>query len=203
MTTAPSPLPYQASAVTLARACFASLAAGTAILVLFVLPAEYGIDPTGLGGAIGLTAMAQPVDAADEMPATARSEEGANAAMPVPPQVRANIEKRTAFRADEHSITLPPHSGAEVKAKMQSGDSLVFTWTATGPVRMEMHGEPYGAKANEFTSYWKQKDIERAQGAFTAPFAGTHGWYWRNRADVPVTVSVKTQGFYAELFEPK
>jgi len=51
MTAAASTTPYQASSSTLARATIAALAAGAAILVLFVLPAEYAIDPTGVGDA--------------------------------------------------------------------------------------------------------------------------------------------------------
>ena len=45
--------------------------------------------------------------------------------------------------------------------------------------------------------------LSEAQGSFTAPFAGTHGWYWRNKGETPVTVTVKTTGFYKDLFRPE
>ena len=40
---------------TLIKATVASVVAAAIILILVVLPAEYGIDPTGIGGATGLT----------------------------------------------------------------------------------------------------------------------------------------------------
>ncbi|MXY57132.1 MAG: hypothetical protein F4Y41_12170 [Gammaproteobacteria bacterium] len=34
-----------------------AFAVATAVFVAFVLPAEFGIDPTGVGGALGLTGL--------------------------------------------------------------------------------------------------------------------------------------------------
>ena len=42
------------SSGTLIKATVISIVAAAVILVLVVLPAEYGIDPTGIGGATGL-----------------------------------------------------------------------------------------------------------------------------------------------------
>lgn len=198
---APVVPPYQVAPATLRRASLAAIVGGAAILVLFVLPAEYGVDPTGIGGAIGLTQMSGEQDAAG--PAAPQVPVGAPAAYAVPPQTQASIAKATAFRSDEMTLTLAPHTGIEVKARMKAGDAFNFRWTATGPVRADMHGEPTGGNEDEFTDYWKQKDIKQAQGSFTAPFGGTHGWYWKNREDVPITITVKTDGFYQALFERK
>ncbi|MCP3731464.1 hypothetical protein M9978_13630 [Sphingomonas sp. MG17] len=198
--TATTTVPYQASRATLARASLAALAGGVAILVLFVLPAEYGIDPTGVGKSLGLTRMAAGEDAAQPADA-APAPVVAPAAYAVPAQTQSNIEKKTGYRNDEKTITLAPHTGIELKARMKAGDTFNFRWTSTGPVRADMHGEPTGGKEDEFTDYWKQKDIQSAQGSFTAPFAGTHGWYWKNREDVPITITVKLDGFYDSVFE--
>lgn len=43
----------------LIRATLGSMAAAVAILVLFWLPSEYGVDPTGLGSVMGLTQMGE------------------------------------------------------------------------------------------------------------------------------------------------
>lgn len=196
--TATAATPYRASSATLGRASAAALAAGAAILVLFVLPAEYAIDPTGIGSALGLTRMASVEEADDAAPVTTPAPA---AAVAVPAQTAATIARATPFRQDEKTITLAPGKGIEVKARMQAGDSFNFRWHATGPVRADMHGEPTGGREDEFTDYWKQKDITASQGSFTAPFAGTHGWYWKNREDVPVTVTVRLDGFYASVFE--
>ena len=41
------------------RATLLAAAAAALILVTAVLPAEYGVDPTGIGGALGLTPMGE------------------------------------------------------------------------------------------------------------------------------------------------
>ena len=35
-------------------------------------------------------------------------------------------------------------------------------------------------------------------GSYTAPFDGVHGWYWENLTDSPVTITLRTAGFYAD-----
>ena len=101
-------------------------------------------------------------------------------------------------------IKLPPHQGAEIKAHMQAGDHFVFRWESSGgPVKVDMHGEPPNAGDDEFTTYWKERQLSSAQGSFTAPFTGKHGWYWRNKGETPVTVKLRTTGFYQDLFRPQ
>ena len=188
---------YEVPGRTLVTACAAAAGGAAVILALFVLPAERGIDLTGLGAILGLTGMG-----------AAEAETKAEAATPSAPAAGAEatptketIAKTTPMRSDEMKVVLAPHSGVEVKAHMAKGDHLIFRWDATGPVKADMHGEPPG-KTGAFTTYWKEKDLTNGQGAFTAPFEGIHGWYWRNRGDQPVTVTVNTSGFYEQLFRP-
>lgn len=190
---------YQASPRALVRAGLGAVAASALVLTLFVLPAEYGIDPTGAGTALGLTKLAGSAKKAEPAAATAAVAAPTVAGMPTP----ADIAKSKPMRSDRQELSLAPHSGAEVKAHMEQGDHFIFRWQATGgQVRFDMHGEPPNAKEGEFSSYWKAKDLDSAQGAFTAPFTGTHGWYFRNRGDTPVTVVVETTGFYKDLYLP-
>lgn len=193
--------PYQASAGALARASIAACGLAGALLVLFVLPAEWGIDLTGAGKAMGLTRMA---NAEDSGGADAQGSQAQPApALAGSPQDKDTIAAKTAWRTDSRTISLAPHTGMELKAHMLPGDRFVFRWTSKGgAVRMDMHGEPKNGKEGEFTSYWKQKDLTEAQGSFTAPFEGTHGWYWRNGGETPVTIELQTAGFYKDLFEP-
>lgn len=186
--------PYQAPTGKLAGACGVAAAAAAAVLTLFVLPAERGVDLTGLGRVLGLTGMAS---AAPEAAGAADAVPLVNAA-----PTKATIAKATPLRSDEMTLTLPPHSGVEVKAEMVAGDHMIFRWEATGPLKADMHGEPPNAGDEEFTTYWKEADLTSGQGAFTAPFAGIHGWYWRNRSETPVTVKVRTNGFYTALIRP-
>ncbi len=190
---------YQASPRALAGAGLGALAAAGLILTLFVLPAEYGIDPTGAGRALGLTKLATP------RPAEAVAAMAAAPATAIAPGIptQAEIAKATPYRSDRQELVLAPHTGAEVKAHMAQGDHLIFRWQVSGgQVRFDMHGEPPNAKEGEFSRYWKGKDLDSAQGAFTAPFTGAHGWYFHNRGDTPVTISVETSGFYQDLYLP-
>lgn len=187
----------QASPATLAKATSGAALAAAAILVLFVLPAEYGIDPAGVGRLTGISGMATGGKTAAQPPAPTIA---SGAILPA----KASIERQGALRQDEMTITLAPHSGQEVKAHMNTGDSFVFEWSAAGgAVKADMHGEKADAAEGEFTSYWEEKQMTGGKGDFTAPFIGTHGWYFRNKGETPVTVKVRTAGFYKDLFLPK
>ncbi|GGZ31045.1 hypothetical protein [Asticcacaulis endophyticus] len=191
---------YAVSAKALIKVSGAAFVAAGVILILFVLPAERGIDITGVGKFLGLTQMAGGEDAADDTPDATIVAEGAYV---VPVQTKASIVKSTPMRSDEIQITLAPHKGTEIKAHMKSGDHFIYSWTSTAPVKADMHGEKIGAPDGEFTQYWKEKGLSKDQGAFTAPFDGKHGWYFRNQGETPLTVIVKTSGFYQDMFEPK
>lgn len=193
-----------ASAQHLVKSTALALLVAAVILVLVILPAEYGIDPTGVGGRMGLTAMSEDGDGAVVAEDNAAALAAVSPLVAEPVSVLEALWKADApFRADELSITLKPNEGAEIKALMQVGQRLMFTWTTEGgAVTFDMHGEALNAPKDEFTSYLKGRGAESGHGAFEAPFAGTHGWYWRNRGSEPVTVRVKTSGYYEKLFIP-
>jgi hypothetical protein len=172
-----------------------------AVLVLFVLPAEYGVDPTGIGARVGLMGIREAEDKDLDVATLATSSQVADAA-PIS-VLDALWKSATPFRAEEMSLTLGPDEGAEIKAMMQVGDRMMFTWSAAGgSVSFDMHGEALNAGKDDFTSYLKGRGETAGHGSFQAPFAGTHGWYWRNRGDTPVTIRVKTAGYYEKLFKP-
>lgn len=199
------PLP---SLPQLFKATGIALVAAAAILITTVLPAEHGIDPTGIGKALGLTTLSAPSGEAESalIPDTSAAMQPGSeaAAAPVAQPPAATVSKSTVpFRSDEMMLTLQPGEGSEIKATMRQGDQFVFIWTAEGgKVNFDMHGERPNAGA-EFTSYWKDTQQTRAQGTFVAPFDGTHGWFWRNRGDQPVRIKVKVSGFYAALQQAK
>lgn len=196
------------------KATLIALAIATLLLVTVVLPAEYGIDPTGAGKRLGLDGMgkngnskpAAPAAAVVPAPATAPTSANAASSGTASPNSGASeptvVRRDTPFRSDAMSITLQPGKGAEIKTAMSAGDHFVFTWSAEGgPVNFDMHGERPNA-GDEFTSYWKDKAKSQGHGSFTAPFAGSHGWFWANKGTAPVTVTVKVSGFYEKLYRP-
>jgi hypothetical protein len=175
------------------------IAGGVAAVLLatVVLPAEYGVDPTGIGRAIGLTQMGEiktqlheeaDRDAAADRAAATRPATIVDAA----PAATAAATAQT----ETVRITLAPGEGQEVKADMAAGDKLTYRWSTGGPeVRFELHGEEKGAPADAYTSYEKGASAGES-GDFQAPFDGTHGWFWRNRTTGPVTITVTATGTF-------
>jgi len=163
-----------------------------AILITAVLPAEYGYDPTGIGRLLGLTVLSEQHEKdADVLIPSADSTVG-----------HTVVQYEVPFHNDEKALTLQPNEGAEIKAVMRTGESIVFGWTTDGgAVSFDMHGEKLNA-SDEFSSYWKDKDQTSAHGRFVAPFDGTHGWYWKNRGTRPVTITVKVAGYFEKLYMP-
>ena len=182
----------------LLKATGIALLAAAAILITTVLPSEFGIDPTGIGKAMGLTALSATSAEAAKLP------DNVATSAPVVQTPSATVAKsEVPLRSDELSLTLQPGEGGEIKSTMRKGEQFVFNWAAEGgAVNVDMHGEKPNA-GDEFTSYWKAKELTSDQGSFVAPFDGTHGWFWRNRGDKPVTVKVKVSGFYEKLARMK
>lgn len=174
-----------------------AFAAATAaiLLVTTVVPAEYGIDPTGVGSALGLKAMGvakqAEQNAENEAPAadTLASTDNASVAGEAP----------AANQSGKVTLTLQPGEGREVKATMKAGEEFEFTWaTDRNAVNYDQHGEVFGAASDEYTSYDKGTKASSA-GKFRAPFDGTHGWYWRNRTEGPVTITVSATGQFSKF----
>ena len=216
----PSDLP---STGRLLRSTAVAMAAAAAILVTDVLPAEYGIDPTGAGRILGLTEMGEikvqlAAEAeADRAAANAETAQTDAAPLPTPqamPETPAAVEpspdnpepaadrlaaapaSEPAPWRDEISITLAPGQGTEVKLVMKAGAKARFEWTANGGLlNYDTHGDGGGNKI----SYEKGRGVPGDEGELEAAFDGNHGWFWRNRTDRNVTMTLRTEGAYLEM----
>jgi hypothetical protein len=174
------PMPPLPTHAQLHRASLLAAGVVAVVLVVAVLPAESGVDPTGLGGMLGLTAL------------------NGHGTEPHAPELEAALTGGS-LRTDELALPLQLGQGAEIKAVMKEGDSFTYTWTSdAGPVFFELHGEPKGAAPDVFTSYEKGTE-SRAEGTLKAPFEGTHGWYWKNVGDAPLTIHLHTRGTYRHI----
>jgi hypothetical protein len=108
----------------------------------------------------------------------------------------AHAQEAPAARSDTTTITLKPGEGTEVKLSMLKGAKVKFTWAVEGGVvNFDMHGDGGG----EEISYEKGRAVPGAEGVLEASFDGNHGWFWRNRGKADVTVTLKTEGNYAEI----
>jgi hypothetical protein len=170
----------------LAFAAGAALLAAGVILVLFVLPAEYAVDPLGVGRRLGLLDLGVVGKQVESLNASTAA--GAAQTALVVPQDKA-------FNREEVKFTLGPRGSIEYKYRLDKGEALLFSWQATGAVDFEFHAEPDGAPRGYAQTYEKGSAL-RASGTLTAPFAGIHGWYWENPGEQPVTVSLSSAGYY-------
>ena len=147
----------------------AAFVVATAAFFAFVLPAEFGIDPTGVGGALGLTGLGG--SPAEDLHRT-----------------------DTRLVQDVREFELAPFESVELKYDLAAGDGFVYAWSATGEVVFDVHAEPEGAEPGVAEGFAQGRDISDA-GTYVARFAGIHGWFWENRGATTVTVRVRTTGF--------
>jgi len=149
---------------------FAALLA-SAVLVVAVLPAEFGIDPLGTGRALGLLALGNaeegPLESSDSMHVT-----------------------------DSAEFILEPFQSLEYKFHLAEAGTMVYSWEATSDLVFDMHADPEGLAGEEYVQSFEQSTGARRSGTYHAPFAGLHGWFWENRTFEVVTLRIKATGFF-------
>lgn len=199
----------------LLRGTFVAALVASVILTIAVLPAEYGIDPTGIGRALGLTSLhaAAAQSGASDISAAMPARQGAQTGSPMPgSQVASPGEARgltiasrqtVAYRADTQEWTLAPGQGLEVKTSLAKGATLIYSWkTSNGElINHDFHGDPANAKNNEFESFIAEQGVSQSSASLIAPFSGVHGWYWKNKTTSPVTLVLHASGFYTDIVQ--
>ena len=172
----------QASRRRLLVSTLVAVLAAAAILVAFVLPAEYAIDPLGIGRLVGL-----------DMLGTSK------VSKPITDVMHAHPRK---YYSGNITIDVSGREELEYKATLAAGEPMLYSWRVTGgPVYFEFHGEPTEGKwpAGYYRSYEIQQRASESHGSFIAPFTGQHGWYWRNLSDEPAIITLQASGYYSRL----
>lgn len=184
------------------------LAAATAgvLLVTVVMPAEYGIDPTGVGKALGLKRMGEiKVSLAEEAAADAvkdvqkQEESVAVQAQVVAVQMPQAVEAvQPVTQNHEMRVTLAPDEGTEIKVAMKKGAKVSYEWwTNGGKANFDVHGDSKKLKIN-YHNYSKGSATHK-EGELIADFDGSHGWFWRNRTKQPLIITIQTNGEYSSI----
>ena len=219
-----TPLPAELpSSRKLLLSTFLAAISASILLVVVVLPAEYGLDPTGVGRVLGMTRMGEikqqlaaeaAADAAGTpvaKPAAARSTVVPNVGeapattkvVPMEPlaastqaaKATQSNEAKVQWR-DETPFTLKPGEGTEIKLKMTEGSKAQYSWVVKGgAVNFDTHGDA----PLKSISYEKGRGVAAKEGVLEAAFTGNHGWYWRNRGKSNVEMILRTRGDYSEL----
>ncbi|MFT6247594.1 MAG: hypothetical protein ACJAUY_001968 [Cognaticolwellia sp.] len=162
---------------TLVKAGVMALLVALILLITCILPAEYNIDPTGLGAKLGLTTIAEASEKAPEI-------------------VLDRGEQNHELRTDNIEIIIPAGQGLEYKLNMEKHAHVEYEWKTDGTaLYFDFHGEPAEDKTGYFESF-SITTSNNMQGSLTTPFKGSHGWYWKNESLQDVTVSLMTKGYY-------
>lgn len=142
------------------------------VLLTVILPAEYNIDPTKVGGLLGLTRLAEPIEAAS------------------PKFSNGDVSNKQEII----EVTVPAGEGIEYKFYVKQHNKIEYEWLTDGePLYFDLHGEPEGDTTDYFESY-AIATLSEMKGSFIAPFDGSHGWYWKNTSDEPVAVQLIVDG---------
>lgn len=177
---------------TLALIVGGGLAIGALIVVGAIMPAEYNMDPLGIGKATGINRLWAP----DTNEFT-----GAGPMSSISDAAPAT-----------HAVELPlgaagwDEAALEYKVRMVPGQAILYRWTAfnldgtpaTVPVEFDTHGHDVVAEGEEETvSQFETGRALSQNGSITAPLDGIYGWYFRNHSDDPVMIRVEVEGYFA------
>jgi len=100
---------------------------------------------------------------------------------------------------DSISISIPARSDKEYKLHMTKEATFDYAWQTDGTeLFFDFHGEPTGDTTGYFKSF-KKSTASQSEGSLTTSFDGTHGWYWKNTSNLPVTITLKIKGDYQRL----
>ena len=201
------------------------------LLVTVVMPAEYALDPTGVGRLLGLTQMGEiKAQLEDEEAAELASQaEAAQPAVvvtspePVEPVAEPVVEvaepvaevvvaPEAESQVEEPAPAAEPEWRDEIRFKLTAGEGTEYKLTmekgAVARYSWTTEGGPvnfdtHGDGSGQSISYEKGRGVAADEGELKAAFTGNHGWFFRNRNANDVTLVLRTAGEYGELKKAK
>jgi hypothetical protein len=206
----PSPERQTPSGQRIGLSVVIALAVAAVVLVVAVLPAEYGIDPVGLGRVFGFTELNAPasrtIEVRDVLGGNERVREveipAFNEPVPLPNPAVHQAEDRP-IETRTITLTLEPDQETEIKTVLRESKVIMYTWkTDGGLVYCDMHGHDPAAGQEFFVRYREdQEGATEATGSLVAPFDGENGWYWLNIHDQTVTITLTVTGFFDDIVD--
>ncbi|VAW15345.1 hypothetical protein MNBD_BACTEROID03-837 [hydrothermal vent metagenome] len=189
---------------------------GAIVLVTAVLPAEYNIDPLGTGNFFGFSRLyiddtSKDITESTSITVRTNVELLKLKKLGSPPSVPKPIEadnppalEQLVIRNDTIEVIVDAEKGIEYKFRALKYGSVKYDWNTSDNaiVYIDFHGEVYQKNPPEEVFYesYTLAFSNNMAGTFTAPFEGKHGWYFRNKNEKDVTVTLHLQGQY-ELLE--
>lgn len=188
----------------------AAIVVALVVLVAVIWPAEYGRDPTGIGGLLGITGMStaptQTIQITDVVGGneTLREVEIPDFGDPVP-LPNPNVHQAGDGPPQTRTMTVELDSGAEteIKAVLRENQMIAYTWSVDeGVVYSDFHGHTPEFGEDFWVRYQEdQRGAPGGNGSLVAPFSGEHGWYWVNLEDHPVTVTLTVTGYFDDMID--
>ena len=181
----------------LLKATVVAIAVAFILIVVVVLPAEYGSDPTGMGKILGLKEMGEiKMSLLDE---SHKESSQQNTTSSIEIDHTEEVIVNNTINKDVVELTIEPGQAIEIKLEMRSGSLVQYEWkTIKGGLNYNLHGDGYKG-SQQFISYKKGRMVPSDSGELKAEFDGYHGWFWRNREKFSVTVSLQTSGDYIQI----
>ena len=173
------------------------LALMVAIILLFcvVLPAEYGVDPTGVGNFLGLKKMG-------EIKVSLQKESKQQEVLITQNNVETISAKKEDLLKETKTFTLENNAAFELKADMNKGQILEYKWKSDGgKINFDVHGDSKELKIKYHR--YEKGSVKIKEGIIKADFDGSHGWFWRNRSGKTVVITIEISGQYQGLKEFK
>ena len=178
----------------LLKSTIVAICVGCALLILIVLPAEYGTDPTGVGELLGLKKMGEIKTRLKED--SLKENIGAKDELMVESETGKGNQ-------DVMEFVIAPDEAIEIKLEMKKGSIAKYKWTTqNGGLNYNLHGDGYNGSQKSI-SYKKGRMTNSDSGEFKSKFDGYHGWFWRNRNNESVTVTLETFGDYILIKQMK
>jgi len=183
------------------------------LIITVVLPAKYGIDPTGAGKLFGYGKSTIPKDSLaivagaettvkKTFPLIKLEELGSEARIKRPVEAN-NLPPKKQFheREDSTQVSVPAGKGIEFKVTMLKHGSMKYEWTTNkGILYSDFHGEVKQVTPPGKDEYYESYTIAYSNnmaGTFLSPFEGRHGWYFRNKGSEDVIVTIRLKGQYS------
>ncbi len=166
----------------------------TAMLLLaYVVPVYYGVDPSGWGAKLGIsTSQTQP----ETLAVSNKLNPSLQASAPAVNQaITPQADDSLAVRQDTVELVIPSKQSLDYRLAMERDYDLEYHWNANGKtVYTELRGEPGDGKQPSKT--FAKLTSATGKGFFIIPFNGQFGWHWQNKTDQPVTIRLHTKGTY-------
>ena len=182
--------------------------AAVTILITMILPAEFGIDPTGLGKAAGLMKLnaSTPVRTleihniigdANTFKNIKVADAGEPTPLPNPGVYQSHTEPAQTYTVQ---VTLKEGEQTEIKTIIKQGRVFTYAWSTSGPgPYVDFHGHDSAISEDFFVRYNEADSLAQSSGSLVAPFSGEHGWYWLNYEKDPVTITLKITGYFDSI----